>query len=81
MTVVPKTLVLSAFAVLALSACGGGSTLTEGPDSIAIQIDDAKDLGPASRDAAEYCEDTDRQAVLIRTDEVGQEAVAYFECQ
>lgn len=81
MTVAPKTLALAAFASFALAACSGADTLTEGADSIAIQIDDEDSLGAASEEATEYCEDLGRAAVLIRTDEVGEDAVAYFECQ
>ncbi len=75
-----KVLTAAALA-LGLSACSGADVVTEGQDEIAISVEDEDDLGSATDEANEYCQESERQAVLIRVDELGEGGVAYFECE
>lgn len=80
MSELPRTLMMVLIAAGLLSACSDTQVLTEGPDSIAIEVDDEDDLDDAAEEAEDFCEDSDRQAVLDRTERVGDAAVAYFDC-
>ena len=80
MTELAKTLMMALLAAFLLSACSDTETLSRGPDGIAIEVDDEDDLDEAADEAEDYCEDSDRQAVLDRTEIVGDAAVAYFDC-
>ena len=78
----PKVLVTAGLAVFLLSACSSGfEVISTSPDSIAIEVDSEEDLDSAADEAADHCEDSDREAVLDRTEVVGAGAVAYFNCQ
>lgn len=78
----PKVLVTAGLAVVLLSACSGGTdVISTNPDSIAIEVDSESYLDDAADEAEDHCDDSDRKAVLDRTEAVGEGAVAYFNCQ
>jgi len=82
MTVMPKTLVLLALAAVGLSACGSSiDVVSQGTDEIAISIDSDKAMGDAMKEATEYCAETEKQAVLDRTETLDKTAIVYFNCQ
>lgn len=82
MTVMPKTLVLLALAAVGLSACGSNTEIiSQGTDQIAISIDSDKAMDDAMKEATEYCAETEKQAVLDRTETLDKTAIVYFNCQ
>lgn len=83
MNVLLKAAVIAAISAVAVSGCSGGgaSELSRGPDTISFEIADEGGLDSATRQATDYCEETERQGVLLRTEQVGKANVVYFECQ
>ena len=64
-----------------LESGGGASEISRGPDTISFEIANEGGLDSAARQATDYCEETEKQAVLLRTEPVGKATLVYYECQ